>query len=1114
MDSSDEEFIIDIQPEPGEQQRVQDDNPLTGNQKMGRLVFRETMGTDVKMITENCEVVDINTDQAALKMLSAGNKNTDALPVVTLSWDALSNTPLSFCQVHLHAGSECMYADVIHGLIRNNYRQLRSLTETIHSDYSARVTRIQDNPFGFGLAHESDVSLDEIGRVIEDLERDVQIVLSACVNKDISLELSLDLSGSRETTYDEPNTEPVDIPVPVEAPKEPHSGGAQVVEDTADNADETGCANEAGNSSTVDSTLGDDVDETERKFEDIEENLKAQRNVIEASFEEQRAQNEEMNTTLKSLMSLVQQKVSAKQSEESATESTRPSASPDLATDGDSNKASTTKGGQSDRGGRKEHKVVMAGTQENVVGPTEVRHSQVEPKSDTLEQSGQHKDTEQQNLGRQQEGQQKQQKLENPSSNSRLKLDANLSGNVNKHPLSNVKLSEVPHHEDSWNPDDRFFDIAFNRPVPLANSGKPENASPDFDSNRKEMPETSQGAAGGYMVDPKLTAYMQDGNLMPTHDNKISSPGKSKPQPQPRPPQMTGHHTELAQHFLKVHGVKGSSPEVRRLVKTVEMAMIDESPMPPKTRALDTILCLDTSSSMGQKGLKEMKDIAFGFIDALDDIAAKHEIEENLAVVTFGGQSKIEHHLSNDYTSVRERIDKLKLGGRSPLFEALLVCLCAINGRGGALSISGVHRVQPRLIIITDGKASDESEDSVGDVDHVDDNVKLRIIQLMQEFTAKKNQTTFPRPLVWVPVGNANESFLRSLAEIGHGQYMAGGLSVVQKLSQYQRIQEAVGKIFVCLQRQIGPETGDIRHDIDTIMGALVGDMEEEYKTEVIKNVMAKLEGKEGYGNEEQGPDGFDYIVEVDGLPPLGTRVTRGPDWHWGNQDTEGPGTIINHYDKHGGGKHLLYVQWDNGTFNQYRYGLDGEYDVWPAPDQPRLIASDMLIEVGCEVTRGPDWKDDYEYQDGGPGCVGVVIRKNDQGMVKVRWKQNCYIGSYRYGADGKLDLTVRDPGDILTELTRSDQGKLSTNVTMPEEVKVQEKGTWVWHWKDERNQWQQYTAQNNKKLEDQYRKRSTGSCLVQRAGKSYRVLFKEMFEKDLSNESRREVKRTCVDKK
>lgn len=42
--------------------------------------------------------------------------------------------------------------------------------------------------------------------------------------------------------------------------------------------------------------------------------------------------------------------------------------------------------------------------------------------------------------------------------------------------------------------------------------------------------------------------------------------------------------SELAQHFLKVHGVKGSSPEVRRLVKTVEMAMID-----------GTAMCMNTS---------------------------------------------------------------------------------------------------------------------------------------------------------------------------------------------------------------------------------------------------------------------------------------------------------------------------------------------------------------------------------------------------------------------------------------------------------------------------------------------------------------------------------------
>ncbi|XP_046572273.1 uncharacterized protein LOC124280405 [Haliotis rubra] len=689
--------------------------------------------------------------------------------------------------------------------------------------------------------------------------------------------------------------------------------------------------------------------------------------------------------------------------------------------------------------------------------------------------------------------------MENPSSDSRLKLDDKLSKNGVGNPLSNVKLSEVQRQEGQWNPEDCMYDVLFHRQAPLSTSGKPEKQqkpSSTTDVKRQEMPGPSQGAADGYRLNPKLMAATHGRDLMPTHDNKAGVSGNSRPQPQPqpqhRPPQIQGHERQQARNFLKVHGVHGSSPEVQRLIKTVELAMIDEIPMPPKTKALDTILCLDTSNSMGQKGLKEMKTIALSFIDALDDIAAKHEIEENIAVVTFGGRSKIEHHLSNDYSSIRDKIDKLQLGGRSPLFEALLVCLCAINGRGGALSISGVHRLQPRVIIITDGKASDESKDCAGDVDNVDDNVKLRIIQLMQEFTDKKNQTTFPRPLVWIPAGNADTGFLKSLATMGKGHYMEGGLSVVPRLSQYQRIQEAVGKVFVCLQRQIGPESGDIRQDIETIMGALVGDMEEEYKAEVIDSVMAKLEGKEGYGNEDQGADGFDNIDEVDGLPPLGTRVTRGPDWHWGNQDTEGPGTIINHYEgggRHGGGKHLLYVQWDNGIYNQYRYGLDGEYDVWPAPDQPRLIASDMLIDVGCEVTRGHDWKDDYGCQDGGPGCVGVVIRKNEHGMVKVRWKQTCYIGAYRYGADGKLDLSVRDPGDILTELTRSYQEGLPVKVEGDTQGKVQQKGTWVWHWKDERKQWQKYTEDHQRRLEDQYKKRPNGSCLIQRSGKSYRVL-------------------------
>ena len=30
-------------------------------------------------------------------------------------------------------------------------------------------------------------------------------------------------------------------------------------------------------------------------------------------------------------------------------------------------------------------------------------------------------------------------------------------------------------------------------------------------------------------------------------------------------------------------------------------------------------------------------------------------------------------------------------------------------------------------------------------------------------------------------------------------------------------------------------------------------------------------------------------------MPPLGTRVKRGRDWKWGDQDINGPGTVIGH---------------------------------------------------------------------------------------------------------------------------------------------------------------------------------------------------------------------------
>ncbi|KAL8602205.1 hypothetical protein ACOMHN_022718 [Nucella lapillus] len=48
-------------------------------------------------------------------------------------------------------------------------------------------------------------------------------------------------------------------------------------------------------------------------------------------------------------------------------------------------------------------------------------------------------------------------------------------------------------------------------------------------------------------------------------------------------------------------------------------------------------------------------------------------------------------------------------GGRTALFQTLVVCLGAIEGRGGVISVAGCHHVRPRLVLFTDGRPTDET---------------------------------------------------------------------------------------------------------------------------------------------------------------------------------------------------------------------------------------------------------------------------------------------------------------------------------------------------------------------------------------------------------------------
>ena len=73
--------------------------------------------------------------------------------------------------------------------------------------------------------------------------------------------------------------------------------------------------------------------------------------------------------------------------------------------------------------------------------------------------------------------------------------------------------------------------------------------------------------------------------------------------------------------------------------------------------------------------------------------------------------------------------------------------------------------------------------------------------------------------------------------------------------------------------------------------------------------------------------------VELARMMRVGTRVVRGLDWKWADQDGPSPseGRVIGELGEDG----WIRVQWDNGSTNSYRMGKEGKYDLKLADPPP-----------------------------------------------------------------------------------------------------------------------------------------------------------------------------------
>nr|XP_034324566.1 uncharacterized protein LOC117689052 isoform X2 [Crassostrea gigas] len=507
-----------------------------------------------------------------------------------------------------------------------------------------------------------------------------------------------------------------------------------------------------------------------------------------------------------------------------------------------------------------------------------------------------------------------------------------------------------------------------------------------------------------------------------------------------------------------------------------------------KSQGADTILCIDTSSSMKGKKFEQITEFIESFLEGIEDVAVENSLEENIAVVSFGNETRVVQNLTNDYSKIRDAVESLMPGGPSPIMTGLVLCMSAIYNRGGVVTFRE-RKIFPRIILLTDGGVTDQRIFSGPDTIVKQGGTKKEVWHKLMEFAERFRTHADPRNLVCVPIGEDADMTL-----LGQLVNTAGGTLVqpedVQKISHHFLINTVVAKVIHDGALR-GPELSDdeLKEKIQATEGA--GDFTEAEVEETL--AMIKRDNEERAQGGATG--GLDSSTETKEMPPIGSRVRRGPDWRWENQDDNMPGTVVAHK-----ARGYLTVEWDNGNRGKYRYGAEsGAKDVRMV-DEPRMLPPGMMVAVGVRARRGTDWE--WGSQDGGEGSSGVIFKVEDSGIVHVRW-DNGKRGNYRFGLFGKYDVEVC-PQCIVTEGATglSDGGS-------PQESR-EKKGQWQWQDKDGR--WRDHAGETSDKIEHVYQTRhGKGTVVVECENEKYRVIPEKKCQRNVSTGAEYPIRRIEV---
>ncbi|XP_022334282.2 uncharacterized protein LOC111131169 isoform X1 [Crassostrea virginica] len=554
-------------------------------------------------------------------------------------------------------------------------------------------------------------------------------------------------------------------------------------------------------------------------------------------------------------------------------------------------------------------------------------------------------------------------------------------------------------------------------------------------------------------------------------------------------------------------------------------------------RGPNSIFILDTSASLGPDGFDQMKQT---FTTMIDEYERHCEIDENIAVIVCGHFTRFQRHFSNRYEDIRQCIDDVEFGGPSPLTAAFFLAEGSMINRASHGKRGDFHT---RIICITDGRPTDfTAEMSCDDSSLIETEAdKDHLLQLTRMIGRVC-------PIFCIPVGkNPDTMCLEFICAQSRGGKVVYPEHAKQ-FAKYSQNMKTASELSLSLLND--------GNDRERILICLAGTFPNRDFTEMDQDDIVEI-----YTKKHLYRPGDAFIEEVDidnerdpTMPPVGSRVKRGRDWRWGEQDSFCAGTVVNHSPPG-----WLAVKWDSGSRFNYRYGsspdFEEKYDL-EVCDEPRTLKEE-IIAVGSLVKRGTDWK--WANQDGGPGNIGSVFKVQRNGYVNVRW-QNGNENIYRFGRSGKYDLEICDPfspeattflkdqmesaaidnpignkseefyadsphkkecGDVFTvnqnskPLLRVTKGKFFKN-------KVTEHSQFTdleidghpfplavnqWFWKDGEGKWNPYSREINERINKCFKRNPRSTVVVTIQNQTYRIVMAKHIQINLTTREISDVK-------